>query len=141
MNCLSLRILPRCSLIPLLGSFLDHRFSHFQEGYDMRAILFFGCFLGMAGSTWAQFGEDSWRPASQLHPTPPRSFYDDQPSVLSIPESLQNFDAWFQQQRVQQQQQHERYQQETQQHELKQMNRLRTYDRLHWGPLQPYSPY
>lgn len=107
----------------------------------MRAIIFFGCFLGMAGSTWAQFGEDPWRPTSQLHPTPPRSFYDDQSSVQSIPKSLQSFDAWFQQQREQQRQQHDRYQQEARQHELNQTNRLRTYDRLHWGPLQPYSPY
>ena len=106
----------------------------------MRAIIFFGCFLGMAGSAWAQFGEDTWQPASQLHPNPPRS-YSEQPSVLSTPRSLQSFDAWYQQQREQQRQQDERYQQEARQHELNQMNRLRTYDRLHWGPLQRYSPY
>ena len=106
----------------------------------MRALIFFGCFLGMAGSTWAQFGDDSWRPTSQLHPTPPRSFYDQTP-IPSSPGSVQNFDAWYQQQRDQQRQQHDRYRQEALQHDLNQMNRLRTYDRLRWGPLQPYSPY
>ncbi len=106
----------------------------------MRAIIFFGCFLGLTGSAWAQFGEDTWRPASQLHPNPPRSFYD-QPSVQSTPRSLQSFDGWFQQQREQQREQDVRYQQRARQHELNQMNRLRTYDRLQWGPLQPYSPY
>lgn len=106
----------------------------------MRAIIFLGCFLFAAGSAWAQFGEDPWQPASQLHPNPPRSYYGQSP-VSSISKSLQSFDAWYQQQREQQRQQHERYQQEAQKHELNQMNRLRTYDRLHWGPLQPNSPY
>ncbi|MDT3778615.1 hypothetical protein PJI16_13695 [Nitrospira sp. MA-1] len=107
----------------------------------MRAIIFFGCFLGLTGSAWAQLGEDTWQPASQLHPNPPRSFYDDQPSALSSPKSFQDFDAWFQRQREQHRQKDARYQQEARQHELNQMNRLRTYDRLRWGPLQPYSPY
>jgi len=103
----------------------------------MRAIIFFGCFLFMAGSAWAQFGEDPWQPASQLHPTPPRSYYGQTP-VPSAPESLQSFDAWYQQQRLQQRQRHERYQQEARQHELNQMNRQREYDRLRRGPLRPY---
>jgi pyruvate/2-oxoacid:ferredoxin oxidoreductase alpha subunit len=110
---------------------------HLQEGYRMRAIIFFGCFLLVAGSAWAQIREDPWQPASQLHPNPPRSYYG-QPPLPSTPESLQNVDAWYQQQRVQQRQQDERSQQEALQHELNQMNRLRTYDRLHWGPLQSH---
>jgi hypothetical protein len=111
-----------------------------QEGYRMRAIIFFGCFLGMAGSAWAQVEEDTWRPASQLHPKSPGYYYG-QPPVSSTPESLQGFDAWYQQQRQQQRQQSERYRQEALQHELNQLNRLRTYDRLHWGPLQRDQPY
>ena len=102
----------------------------------MRAIIFFGCFLFVAGSVWAQVWEDPWQPASQLHPNPPRYEYGQRP-VPSTSESMQGFDAWYQQQREQQRQQHERYRQEALQHELNQMNRLRTYDRLHWGPLQP----
>lgn len=102
----------------------------------MRAIIFFECFLFVAGSAWAQFGEDPWQPASQFYPNPPRNYYR-QPPVPSTPGSLQGFDTWYQQQREQQRQQHERYQQEALQHELNQTNRLRTYDRLHWGPLQP----
>lgn len=112
-----------------------------QEGYRMRAILFFGCFLLVAGSAWAQLREDPWQPTSQLHPNPPRHYYYGQPPASSTPESLQGFDRWFQQQREQHRQQHERYRQEALHHELNQMNRLRTYDRLRWGPLQPYEPY
>ncbi len=106
----------------------------------MQAIIFIGCFLFVAGSAWAQLGEDPWQPASQFHPNPPRFYYGQSP-VSSTPDSFPGFDTWYQQQRGQQQQQHERYQQETLQHELNQLNRLRTYDRLHWGPLQPFSPY
>jgi len=103
----------------------------------MRALIFFGCFLVVAGSAWAQFREDPWQPESQLHPNPPRSYYGQMPDP-STSESLQGFDAWYQQQRDQHRQQHERYQQEARQHELNQMNRQREYDRLRRGPLQPY---
>ncbi len=93
----------------------------------MRAIIFFGCFLLVAGSAWAQLGEDSWQPTSQLHPNPPGHNYGQQPGSSTL-ESLQGFDGWFQQQREQHRQQDERYRQEARQHELNQMNRLRTYD-------------
>lgn len=102
----------------------------------MRAIILFGCFLLVAGSAWAQLGEDPWQPASQFHQNPPRAYYGHSPVPPTL-ESFQGFDTWYQQQREQQRQQHEHYQQEAQQHELNQTNRLRTYDRLHWGPLQP----
>jgi hypothetical protein len=103
----------------------------------MRAIIFFGCFLVVTGSAWAQFGEDRWQRVRPLQPNPP-GYYSGQRRPPSTAESLQGFDAWYQQQREHQRQQHERYQQEARQHELNQMNRLREYDRLRRGPLQPY---
>jgi len=155
----------------------------------MRAIIFFGCFLFVAGSAWAQFGEDPWEPDPRRQSNPPGSYYGQLPvpstseslqgfdawyqqqrdqhrrqheryqrearqlqpnpsgyyygqlPAPSTSESLQGFDTWYQQQRNQHRQQHERYRQETLQHELNQTNRLRTYDRLNWGPLQPHYPY
>ena len=89
----------------------------------LRTIIFFGCFLAVAGSAWAQFVEDRRQPARQLQ------------ANLQL---VQGFDAWFQQQRDRQQQQHTRYRQEARQHEWNQRHRLREYDRLRQGPLQPY---
>jgi len=103
----------------------------------MRAIIFFGCFLVVVGSAWAQFGEERWQRVRPLQPNPPGYYYG-QLRGPSTAESLQSFDGWYQQQREQHRQQHTRNQQEARQHELNQMNRLREYDRLRRGPLQPY---
>ena len=103
----------------------------------MRAIIFFGCFLVVAGSAWAQFGEDRGQQAQQLQPNPPRYSYG-QLRGLSTAKSLQGFDAWYHQQREQHRHQHERFRQEARQHELNQRHRLREYDRLRQGPGQPY---
>ena len=138
----------------------------------MRVIIFFGCFLVVSGSAWAQFGEDRWQPVRKLQSNPPsvKGFdawyqhrreqqrqqqtrfqqkarrlqsnplgYDyRQRPFRSIPKSLKGFDAWYQHRREQQQQQQTRYRQEIRQHEMNQRNRLRRYDRLPRGPLQPY---
>jgi hypothetical protein len=106
----------------------------------MRAIIFFGCFLVVAGSAWAQVEGDRWQRVRPLQLNPP-GYNSGQLRGPSTAESLQGFDAWFQQQRGQQRQQHERYQQEARQHELNQMNRLREYDRLRQGPRGPGQPY
>jgi hypothetical protein len=103
----------------------------------MRALIFFGCFLVVAGSAWAQFGEDRWQRARQLQSNPPGYSYG-QRSVTPTAKSLQGFDTWYHQQRAQHLQQHERFQQESRQHELHQRHRLREYDRLRQGPGQPY---
>ena len=152
----------------------------------MRTIVFFGCLLVVAGSAWAQFGEDLGQSAQQLQPKPLGYSYG-RMVASSTSESLQGFDAWYQQQREQhrlqhmrsqqeirqvhpnfsgysyrqllvpyiskslqgfelwhQQQreqhrlQHMRSQQDARQHELNQLNRLREYDRLRRGHLQPY---
>ncbi|MGE0474755.1 MAG: hypothetical protein AB7P17_14070 [Nitrospirales bacterium] len=66
----------------------------------LRALIFFGCFLVVAGSAWAQLSGDRWQPARQLQPNP---------------QLVQGFDAWYQQQRDRQQQQHIRYRQENRQ--------------------------
>jgi hypothetical protein len=76
----------------------------------MRTIIFFGCFLVVAGSAWAQFGEDLQQPARQLQPNPPGYLYG-QLAASSTPESLKGFNAWFQQQRERNRQQHLRSQQ------------------------------
>ena len=103
----------------------------------MRATIFFGCFLVIAGSAWAQLGEDRWQRVRPLQPNSPGYSYG-QLRGSSTAESLQSFDGWYQQQRNQQRQRHERYQQEARKHELDQMKRLREYDRLRQGPGQPY---
>ena len=36
----------------------------------MRAIIFFGCFLIVASSAWAQFGEDRWQRGAPKKPSP-----------------------------------------------------------------------
>ena len=138
----------------------------------LRALIFFGYFLVVAGSAWAQLGEDRGQPARplqlnsqsvqsfdswyqhqrdrqqqqhtryrqeslQLQPNPPE-YYSGQRPVRSIPQSLPSFDRWYQQQREQHRQQHERYQLEAREHEFNQRHRLREYDRLRQGSLQPY---
>ena len=74
----------------------------------MRAIIFFGCFLFGTGSAWAQFGEDPWQPAPRRQPNLPGYYYGQLP-VPSALNSLQGFDAWYQQQREYTRQRHERY--------------------------------
>lgn len=59
-----------------------------------RAIIFFGCFLVVAGNAWAQLGENRRPSSPQLRPN------------LQM---VQSFDSWFQNQRDRQQQQHTRY--------------------------------
>ncbi len=103
----------------------------------MRAIIFFGCFLVVAGSAWAQLGEDRWQRVRPLQPNPSGYSYG-QLRGPSTAESLRGFDMWYQQQREQHRQQHERYRQEARQHVLNQSHRLRENDRLRQGPGQPY---
>ena len=103
----------------------------------MRAIIFFGSFLIMAGSAWAQLGEDLLQQARKVLPNPSGSYYG-QLQGPSTAESLRGFNMWYQQQREKHRQQHERYRQEARQHELNQRHRLREYDRLRQGPGQPY---
>ena len=103
----------------------------------MRAIIFFGSFLVMAGSAWAQLGEDRLQQARQVLPNPSGYSYG-QLRGPSTAESLRGFNMWYQEQREKHRQQHERYRQQARQHELNQRHRLREYDRLRQGPGQPY---